>query len=103
MLRYASAARWQDTIRENRPRSSRLDPYKPYLERQFAEGCTSVTRLHGELVAERAPVTYAMVRAHIATLRAAPYGAPPRLPTVRQVTGCSPVTPPPRARRTAQA
>lgn len=87
VLRYANAARWQDTIRENRPRTSRLDPCKPYLEGRFAEGCTSVTRLHGELVAERAPVTYGMVRAHIATLRRAPSGAPSRPPTVRQVTG----------------
>jgi transposase len=87
VLRYANATRWQDTIRENRPRPSRLDPYKPYLERRFAEGCTSVTRLHSELIAEQAPVTYGMVRAHIATLRGAPSGAPPRPPTVRQVTG----------------
>lgn len=87
MLRYANAERWQDTFRENRPRPSRLDPYKPYLERRFAEGCTSVTRLHGELVAEHAPVTYGMVRAHIATLRGAPPEAPARPPTVRQVTG----------------
>ncbi|MER5521635.1 ISL3 family transposase [Streptomyces sp. NPDC002763] len=43
VLRYANAARWQDTFRENRPRSSRLDPYKSYLERRFAEGCTSVS------------------------------------------------------------
>ncbi|MET7845087.1 ISL3 family transposase [Streptomyces sp. NPDC005356] len=87
VLRYANAARWQDTFRENRPRPSRLDPYKPYLERRFAEGCTSVTRLHGELVADHAPVTYGMVRAHIATFRGAPAEAPPRPPTVRQVTG----------------
>ncbi|WP_245685749.1 transposase [Streptomyces yerevanensis] len=83
--RYARAARWQDT--ENRPRPSRLDPYKPYLERRFAAGCTSVTRLHSELLAEHAPVTYAMVRAHIATLRTAPAGTPPPPPSVRQVTG----------------
>ncbi len=87
VLRYANAAHWQETIRENRPRPSRLDPYKPYLERRFAEGCTSVTRLYGELVAEQAPVTYGMVRAHIATLREAPTAAPPQPPTVRQVTG----------------
>ncbi|WP_405657863.1 ISL3 family transposase [Streptomyces sp. NBC_01166] len=87
VLRYANAARWQDTFRENRPRPSRLDLHKPYLERRFAEGCTSVTRLHSELVAANAPVTYQMVRAHIATLRGAPAGAPPRPPTVRQVTG----------------
>ncbi|MFE3645488.1 transposase [Streptomyces sp. NPDC059169] len=78
VLRYANAARWRETLRENRPRSSRLDPYKPYLERRFAEGCTSVTRLHSELVAEQAPVTYGMVRAHIATLRTAPAGPTPR-------------------------
>ncbi|MFJ1569919.1 ISL3 family transposase [Streptomyces erythrochromogenes] len=87
VLRYANAAHWLDTIRENRPRPSRLDPYKPYLERRFAEGCTSVTRLHSELVADNAPVTYQMVRSYIATLRGAPAGAPPRPPTVRQVTG----------------
>ncbi|WP_406290608.1 transposase [Streptomyces sp. NBC_00209] len=87
VLRYANAARWQDTIRDNRPRSSRLDPYKPYLERRFTERCISVTRLHGELVAEGALVTYGMVRAHIATLRWAPSAAPPRPPTVRQATG----------------
>ncbi|MGW7530485.1 ISL3 family transposase [Streptomyces sp. NPDC054783] len=72
VLRYASAAHWQDTLRENRPRSSRLDPYKPYLARRFAAGCTSVTRLHRELLSENAPVTYQMVRAYIATLRATP-------------------------------
>ncbi|WP_243879191.1 transposase [Streptomyces sp. KS 21] len=87
VLRYASAARRQDTFRENRPWPSRLDPYKPYLQQRFTEGCTSVTRLHSELVAEQAPVTYAMVRAHLATLRTAPSDAPPRPPTVRQVTG----------------
>ena len=86
VLRYANAARWQDTIRDNRPRPSRLDPYKSYLERRFAEGCTSVTQLHGELVAEQAPVTYG-IRAHIAALRGTPSPAPPRPPTVRQVTG----------------
>ncbi|MFE1362689.1 hypothetical protein ACFW84_00375 [Streptomyces anulatus] len=64
-----------------------MDPYKPYLERRFAEGCTSVTHLHRELVADNAPVTYQMVRSHIATLRGTPAGASPRPPTVRQVTG----------------
>ena len=87
VLRYARAVDWQDTLRENRPRPTRLDPYKPYLERRFAAGCTSVTRLHHELLAENAPVTYQMVRAYIATLRAAPATAPPPPPTVRQVTG----------------
>ncbi|MGW9032538.1 ISL3 family transposase [Streptomyces sp. NPDC055722] len=87
VLRYARAATWQDTLRENRPRTSRLDPYKPYLERRFAAGHTSVTRLHRELIAENAPVTYQMVRAYIATLRASPPQAPPPPPTVRRVTG----------------
>ncbi|MEV1026830.1 helix-turn-helix domain-containing protein [Streptomyces sp. NPDC050264] len=87
VLRYARAATWQDILRENRPRSSRLDPYKPYLKRRFAAGCTAVTRLHRELVTENAPVTYQMVRAYIADLRAVPPQAPPPPPTVRRVTG----------------
>ncbi|MFE6911962.1 ISL3 family transposase [Streptomyces erythrochromogenes] len=87
VLRYANAERWQDTFRENPPRPSRLDPYKRDLERRFPEGCTSVTRLHSELVDANAPVTNQMVRAHIATLRGARPSAPPRPPTVRQVTG----------------
>jgi len=91
VLRYARAASWQDTLRGNRPRPSRLDPYKPYLERRFAAGCTSIIRLHHELIAENAPVTYQMVRANIATLRVTPATAPPPPPppppTVRQVTG----------------
>ncbi|WP_265584197.1 ISL3 family transposase [Streptomyces acidicola] len=87
VLRYARASHWQDTLRENRPRPTRLDPYKPYLERRFAAGCTSVTRLHRELLADNASVTHQMVRAYIATLRAAPPQAPPPPPTVRQVTG----------------
>ena len=87
VLRYAAAERWQDTYRGNLPRPSRLDPFKPYLDSRFAAGCTNVTQLHGELVARGAPVTYAMVRAHIATLRTVPAGARPRPPSVRQVTG----------------
>jgi transposase len=87
VLRYARAAHWQDTLRENRSRPSRLAPYKPHLERRFTAGCTSVTHLHRELLAENAPVTYGMVRAYIATLRAAPPDAPPSPPTVRKVTG----------------
>lgn len=86
MLRYARAAHWQDTLRENRPRPTRRDPYKPYLESRFTAGCTSVTRLHRELLAEKAPITYQLVRACIATLRATPATAPPPPPTVRQVT-----------------
>jgi transposase len=85
VLRYAAAARWQDTFRENPPRPSRLDPYKPYLDSQFAAGCSNVTLLHRELLAENAPVTYQMVRAYIATLRATPPQAQPPPPTVRQV------------------
>ncbi|WP_282793129.1 hypothetical protein [Streptomyces sp. CC224B] len=78
MLRYASTARWQDIFRENRPRPSRLDPYKPDLDRRFTAGCTNATQLHGKLMAEHAPVTYQMVRAHIATLRTMPPGHRPR-------------------------
>ncbi|MFF8315542.1 hypothetical protein ACF06V_00040 [Streptomyces bobili] len=46
-----------------------------------------MTRLHSDLVADNASVSYRMVRARIATLRGVPAGAPARPPTVRQVTG----------------
>ncbi|WP_246143193.1 transposase [Actinacidiphila oryziradicis] len=86
--RPGTRARWrQDTCPGNRPRPSKLDPYKPYLEQRFTAGCTSATQLHRELLAQHAPVTYPMVRAHIATLRTVPSSTPPRPPTVRQVTG----------------
>ncbi|WP_420856877.1 transposase family protein [Streptomyces populi] len=42
----------------------------------FAQGCTSATQLHRELLAGHAPVTYRMVRAHIATLRSPPGSTP---------------------------
>lgn len=87
VLRYARAATWQGTLRENRPRPSRLDLYKPHRKRRSAARCTNITHLHRELIAENAPVTYQMVRGYIATLRAAPPQAPPPLPTVRRVTG----------------
>ncbi|WP_177324261.1 hypothetical protein [Streptomyces mirabilis] len=47
------------------------------------------------------PTLEAMVRAHVATLRAAPPDAPPPPPQVRQVTGRSLAIPPPWARKAA--
>lgn len=35
-MRYAHAARWQDMIVGMPVRPSKLDPYKPYLERRWA-------------------------------------------------------------------
>ncbi|MCX4790330.1 transposase [Streptomyces sp. NBC_01221] len=87
VLRYARATHWQDTLRDNLPRPSRLDPYKTYLGKRFTAGCTSVTELHRELLAEGAPVTYGMVRAYIVTLRSVPPDAPLPPPSVRKVTG----------------
>lgn len=47
----------------------------------------ALARLHGELIADNAPVTYQMVRAYIAALRATPPQAASPPPTVRRVTG----------------
>ncbi|MCF0082754.1 hypothetical protein LZ269_36185 [Streptomyces lomondensis] len=79
--------RRQDTLHDNQPRPNRLDRHKSHLDRRFTEGCTSVTQLHPELVAQVAPLAYGMVRASIATLRAVPPDGPP----------------PPSARRTERA
>lgn len=67
--------------------SSRLDPYKLHLEHRFAEGCTSITRLHHRLLADNALGTHQMVRAHIPTRHTTLAGTPLRPPMVRQVTG----------------
>lgn len=45
------------------------------------------TTTSGQRWKRPAPVTYQMVRAHIAPLRRTPAGAAPRPPSVRQVTG----------------
>lgn len=87
VLRYANAPSRQDTFRENGPVPAGWTPTSPTWSGVPPPGCTSVTHLHNELLADKAPVTDQMVRAHIAVLSVTPAGTQTRPPTVRQVGG----------------
>ncbi|WP_328827846.1 ISL3 family transposase [Streptomyces ureilyticus] len=87
VLRYAHAARWQDTIVGMPPRPSKLDPYKPYLQRRWSEGCTNALALHREITAQGYPDGYASVRDYLAAFRPKAGTPVPAPPSVRQVTG----------------
>ncbi|MEV4040417.1 ISL3 family transposase [Streptomyces umbrinus] len=90
--RYARAARWQDMVKgRKRQRSSKLDPFKPYLEQRWTEteGRVTILDLHHEITARGFRGHYSTVRDW--ARRALPRGesvvlAPPP-PSVRQVTG----------------
>ncbi|WP_240677204.1 ISL3 family transposase [Actinacidiphila soli] len=87
VLNYAHAARWQDMITGMPPRPSKLDPYKPYLQRRWSEGCTNALALHREITAQGYPDGYASVRDYLASFRPTPTAPAPAPPSVRQVTG----------------
>jgi hypothetical protein len=53
---HPPSGQWQD-------RTSKLDPYRPYLEQRIAEGCTNLSRLHREILERGARCTYSTLRA----------------------------------------
>jgi transposase len=63
------------TARGRRP--SLLDPYKPWLDQQWAQGATRGRKLHRELTARGYPGGYGLVRTYLQALRAAAPPAPP--------------------------
>lgn len=72
-------------------RTSKLDPFKPYLEQRIAEGCTNLSRLHRELQERGARCSYSTLRDYIRPLRPDHRGAgttPPiaRPPSPREAT-----------------
>jgi transposase len=87
VLRYAHAARWQDTIVGMPPRPSKLDPYNPYLQRRWSEGCTNALALHREITGQGYPDGYASVRDYLAAFRPKAGTPAPAPPSVRRVTG----------------
>ncbi|MFD3876194.1 ISL3 family transposase [Streptomyces sp. NPDC058623] len=90
--RYARATLWQDMIKgEKRPRVSKLDPFKGYLELRWAEtnGRVTVLTLHRELANRGFRGSYSTVcewvrRALPAVDCVSPAPAPP---SIRKVTG----------------
>ncbi|WP_405526898.1 transposase [Streptomyces canus] len=76
-------------------RSSILDPYKPYLHQQWAEGCTVARRLFEKLRERGSPGGESVVKRYVQQLREAfPHDDPPRKhPSVRDVTSWIPRRP----------
>jgi transposase len=63
---------WQD-------RATRLDPYKPYLDQRWQEGCTSAWKLWEEIKKQGYPRGYASVRDYVSrNLRSKPQPVGPR-------------------------
>ncbi|MFJ8364506.1 ISL3 family transposase [Streptomyces sp. NPDC093984] len=91
--RYARAARWQDMVKgRKRQRSSKLDPFKPYLEHRWAEteGQVTVLDLHREITARGFRGCYSTVRdwaRHALPKNNDGFTPAPPPPSVRQVTG----------------
>ncbi|WP_370269970.1 hypothetical protein [Streptomyces sp. V4I8] len=87
--KYARAAtpeamlhgQWQD-------RTSKLDPYRPYLQQRITEGCTNLSRLHREIQERGARCSYSTLRDYVRPLR------PGRQPN----SGRPPMTRPPSPR-----
>jgi transposase len=86
--RYDRAATWQELAdgRWQAPRASKLDPFKPYLDRHAGEGHGSCTRLLGEIRELGYDGSYSVVRGYLDRTR--PEKPPLREapPTVRDVT-----------------
>jgi transposase len=63
-----------------------LDPYKPYLRRQWDEGSTKIAALHRDITAQGFRGSYGMTYAWLAQLKLAAPPKPPAPPTPAQVT-----------------
>ena len=87
--RYARAATWQELAdgRWQRPRPSKLDPFKAYLDQHADVSRCSITRLFQEITALGDDGSYPVVRDDLAQHRPARTPLPPAPPTVREVTG----------------
>jgi hypothetical protein len=87
--RYARAVTWQELVdgKWRQPRPSKLDPFKPYLQQRWEQGCRNAAQLNREVGARGFAGSYALVRSYLDAYRVRPDPAAPPPPTVRQVTG----------------
>lgn len=79
-LKSCSAAAWQ-------PRPSQLDPYKPYLDKRWAEGHTNAVHLHAELKELGYRGNYQIISDYLRPRRRRIRVVGPAPPGLRQVTG----------------
>ena len=87
--RYARAVTWQELVdgKWRQPHPSKLDPFKPYLQQRWEQGCRNAAQLYREVGARGFAGSYALVRSYLDAYRVRPDPAVPPPPTVRQVTG----------------
>ncbi|MFD0801964.1 ISL3 family transposase [Streptomonospora algeriensis] len=85
--KYARAAEADDLVGTGpMARQSSLDGHTAYLAARFAEGCSSASRLHGEVLQRGARVSERTVRRFVQRLRdASAPAAHPRVSKVREV------------------
>jgi transposase len=70
-LRYWHASSAEDLLaKAPGRRGSVLDPFKPYLDQRWAEGCTSFRALHAEITARGYPGSYRRVQDYLQPFRA---------------------------------
>jgi hypothetical protein len=95
--RYARAVTWQELVdgKWRQPRPSKLDPFKPYLQQRWEQGCRDAAQLYREVGARGFAGSYALVRSYLDAYRVRPDPTAPPPPTVRQVTGWLTRHPPP--------
>jgi len=95
--RYARAVTWQELVdgKWRQPRPSKLDPFKPYLQQRWEQGCRNAAQLYREVGARALPAATPWSAATWT-----PTGSGPTLPC-RPHPRCgrspvgSPATPPP--------
>ncbi|MEU8820450.1 ISL3 family transposase [Actinoplanes sp. NPDC048796] len=86
--RYARATTWQEMVVGQKPRPSRLDPFKPHVLRRISEGCLNAITLHREVTAQGFTGSYGIVRAFMEQHHTTPdLTSVTKPPSVRQVTG----------------
>ncbi|WP_017578718.1 ISL3 family transposase [Nocardiopsis valliformis] len=88
VVRYARATDPQELFRGQwQSRSSKVDPYKPYLDQRWDEGCTNAWKLFEEVRERGYPGGYGMVRAYLKPQRSRAQPAGPKPPRAREVAG----------------
>jgi transposase len=87
--RYARAATWQELTdgKWQGTRTSKLDPFKPYLRQGWEQGCTNAVELYRQISARGYEGSYGLVRDYLEPYRCSPPAIAPPAPTVRAVTG----------------
>jgi transposase len=87
--RYARASSWQELVdgKWQGTRTSKLDPFKPFLRQGFQQGCTNAAELYRQITALGFAGSYGLVRGFLEQYRCSPEPIAPPAPTVRAVTG----------------